>query len=119
MNKPFNLGAFKAGDVALSIAGREFRFVGPVPDGSGDIVVLGESGGLSRRSWGGVSLHHSNGGDSLVSMKPKTKVVWLNIYPHDGNIEYRAASHDSEIDADGRRGSHALNEKPIRIEIRV
>ena len=114
-NQPFNLEDFKAGDVALSTAGEEFRFVGLVPDGAGDIVATGEGGKLNRMSLSGVSWNFD---DSLVSMKPKTKVVWINLYPPYGNPDYRAVPHDKEGDASLGRGSHALNEKPIRVEIR-
>jgi len=117
MNQPFKLEAFKAGDVALSSGGSEFRFVGTVPDGTGDIVVLGASGGLTRISPDGSSWHNTNRRVDLVSMKPKTKVVWINLYQHVGSV-YQAF-HDSESVALQLKGSNALNERPIRAEVRV
>ena len=114
-NQPFNMTAFKAGAVALSTVGENFRFVGDVPNGAGDFVAIGGGGKLSRMSPDGSSWRNCN--DSLVSMKPKTKVVWINLYQHVGSV-YQAF-HDSESVALQLKGGYALNEKPIRAEIRV
>ena len=116
MYKEFDIEAFKAGDVAISSGGKEFRYIGDMPDKACGIVVLSEKDELIRLSGDGKSREHSI--YNLTIMKPKTKVVWINLYPHDGNIS-RAISHRSEEAALNNRANDALNEKPIRVEISI
>ena len=93
MNKPFDLEAAKRGE-PIQCCGVSAKFVAHEPEAAPyeQFIYLAHGNQLFTADANGGGSHHN------LTMAPKRRTVWLNLYPRRGSIAYY---YDSEEEADG------------------
>ena len=113
--EPFDLEKFKVGRDALTRNGGRVKFGAYNPDAAWRYRVVGwldgEAGSWSEE---GSYVDSDASPFDLIAMAPETRVLWLNIYPHDDAYGYH-----SKDTADRAAGDDRLGGKAYRVEVEL
>lgn len=119
--KAFNLEDFKAGVTGITRAGDEVTFLAYAPEAQEfyRLVYLDSRGYVDQCREDGCYLESGESRCDIVGLKPKTVVVWLNLYP-EASLNYkRAYGYASREYAEEGAGSCRINGKSYRVEIEL
>ena len=113
--KPFDLEAFKQGEVGITRAGEEVTFVAHVPEALEEyrLAVLDKNGFVRTVAENGNYVLSNDCSLDIVGLKPKTKTYWINMY------EGSCYGYDSQEKADSTMSQRRINGKAYKVEIEL
>lgn len=119
--KPFDLEAFKQGEVGILRCGDEVTFVAHVPEAQEfyRLVYMDAKRYIESCSEEGRYLQAGEGEIDIIGLKSQTLVVWLNLYPQDSITHKMAYGYASCEEAEACSGQDRRNNKPCRVEIEL